>query len=187
MKRTIVKLSEQELNTIIAECVNKALNEIGGKTLSIIPNVAIDAVDNIQKGNLTKKINVQKSTSYDNQITKADALYPKAIQSFLQPYKDKKLMFFAYKREGNPVHLIFSIENIKKLIDGIAILSGVVIFGGEQLSGDIIVDFTKDKVSYKYIGNNYKYVLEPDQRTLVWWNNLCDGLRESLNNRLKRG
>lgn len=103
MAKKVIRLTESELNRIIEKTINEALTEIGGKTLSVIPNVAIDAIDNIQNGNYSKTINPFKTVSYDSQITKADTLFPKAIQSFLEPYKNIKFMFFAYRREGNPV------------------------------------------------------------------------------------
>ena len=187
MAKKIIRLTERELNNVIKKVVNEALQEIGGKTLSIVPNVSIDAVDNIQRGNTDKVINPNKTVSYDSQIVKANKLYPKAVQSFLAPYIGFTFMFFAYARLGNVVHLLFNVNSIKKLMDGKALLSGNVIFGDEQLPGDLLIDFTSNKVFYTYKGNSYKYVLEPDNRTVGKWNELLQGLRDSLNARIKRG
>ena len=60
-------------------------------------------------------------------------------------------------------------------------------FGTEQLPGDIMIDFAQQKVYYKYKGNRYKYVLEPDNRTIDKWNQLCKGLKDSLDSRIRRG
>ena len=96
-------------------------------------------------------------------------------------------MFFAYKRTGNLVHLLFNVDNIKKNMGGISILSGNVIFGDEQLPGDIQIEFSTDgdenmtyKVFYKYKGNGYKYTLTPDNRTVNKWKELINEL-SSLN------
>ena len=179
-------LRVDELNQMIENNLMK-INEIDGKTLSCVANVSIDAMNNIQSGQEIKKINKEKSVTYDSQITKADELYPRAVQSFLNPYKDLQFMFFAYKRLGNVVHLLFSVKNIKKLSDGQAILSGDVVFGNEQLNGDIVVDFINNKVFYKHKSNNYKYTLEPDRRTSEQWTFLLDELQKALNSRIDRG
>lgn len=190
-------LTESELKYLIHEAVTEALNEIDGKTLSRIPNTTIDAKNNIQAGRYTKTVTTpskSKTISYDDQILRADSLYPKAIQSFLDPYKSFKFMFFAFRREGNVVHLLFEVDNVRKLLDNVAILSGNVIFANTQLPGDIVIEFKKGKdenvtntIYYKYKGNGYKYVLMPDNRTASKWNELVQGLQDSLTTRDERG
>jgi len=195
--KQVHRLTESQFMEIIENAVRTALNEIDGKTLSRVPNAAINAVNNIQSGVYSKKISSKlrgRTIDYDKHIERANNLYPKAIQSFLAPYIETPYMFFAYKREGNPVHLVFNVENIKKIIDSIVILSGNVAFDNETLPGDIFVEFYKDKegnilnkVYYKYKGNQYKYILKPDNRTIGKWNELVQGLEDSLTSRLDRG
>lgn len=195
--KNVITLSESDFRRILQEAITAALNEIDGKTLSRIPNTTVDAKNNIQSGRYTKTVvtpSKRKVVSYDNQILRADSLYPRAIQSFLAPYKSFRFMFFAFRREGNVVHLLFEVENVRKLLDNVAILSGNVIFANTQLPGDIVIEFKKGKdenvtntVYYKYKGNGYKYVLMPDNRTASKWNELVQGLQDSLTTRDERG
>lgn len=171
-------LTVEELNQLIESNLVK-INEIDIKTLSCNQNVSIEAAQNIQNGNKIKEINQNRSVADDSQVAKAGELLSRTVQSFLNQYKDIKFMFFTYKRLGNLVHLLFSVENVKKLIDGVAILSGEVSFGNEQLKGNIHIDFPNNKVYYKHKGSNYKYVLEPDVRTLEIWTSLLKGLQNS--------
>lgn len=189
MSKKVVRLTESQLKEIIRGAVDMALNEIDGKTLSRDPNAATTAMDDIQKGISDKNIKSalrNKTISNDSEIVRTDEMMPRAIQSFLAPYKNFKFMFFAYKMTGIPVHLLFNVENIKKNMGGISILSGNVIFGDEQLPGDIQIEFNKDedenityKVFYKYKGNSYKYILTPDNRTVNKWNELINELVKS--------
>lgn len=174
MGKKVIRLTESQLSEIIRSAADMALNEIDGKTPSRVPNAATTAMDDIQRG-------------ISNKIVRADEMTPRAIQSFLAPYKNFIFMFFAYKRTGNPVHLLFNVDNIKKNMGGISILSGNVIFGDEQLPGDIQIEFSTDgdenmtyKVFYKYKGNGYKYTLTPDNRTVNKWKELINEL-SSLN------
>ena len=96
-------------------------------------------------------------------------------------------MFFAYRRTGNVIHLIFEIEQIKKLLDGEAILGGIVTFGDTQLNGDIFVDLINNKVYYKHKLDKHKYLLTPDNRTASKWNELLSNMKIALNNRIDRG
>ena len=197
MSKKVIKLTEEELGKVIKQSVNEALQEIKGRTLARVSNSAINSMDNIQRGvNRTfygTKAGIKMIDHFKN-VDKADNLIPKATQSFLSPYKSTRFLFWAYRREGNPINLIFKVDNIKKLIDNVAILSGEVIFGREQLPGDIIVDFKlqndgtyKRFVSYKYKGNKYKYTLEPNTNTKPIWDDLVNELEECLTARDKRG
>ena len=197
MGKKVLRLTESELKEMVHKAVCAALNEIDGKTLARVPNAATRAVDNIQNGIYDKTVTStlrNKTISNDDEIIRANDLFPRAIQSMLKPYKNFQFMFFAYKRVGNPVHLLFKVEDIKKNMDGISILSGEVVFGDEQLPGDIQINFTKDndnnlsyKVYYKYKGNSIKYLLEPDNRTIDKWNELVQQLGVSQLNMDKRG
>ena len=197
MGKKIIRLTESELKEIVQNAVKTALNEIDGKTLARVPNAATTAMDNIQNRIFNKTIKStfrNKIVSNDDEIIRADSMLPRAFQSFLTPYKDFQFMFFAYRREGNPVHLLFKVDSIKKNMDGVSILGGEVIFGKEKLPGDIQIQFSKDaegnlsyKVYYKYKGNGYKFMLEPDIRTTNKWNELVQQLGVSQQNMNKRG
>lgn len=109
------------------------------------------------------------------------------IQSFLSPYKSSRFIFFAFRKEGNVVHLLFEVDDVRKLLDNVAILSGNVVFANTQLPGDITIEFkigndgnVKSTVYYKFKGKGYKYVLMPDNRTASKWNELVHGLQDSL-------
>lgn len=197
MGKKIIRLTESELHEVIKDAVNEAMQEIKGKTLAKVSNSAINSINNIQ--NKVDRVlygtnKGLKMVDQNRNVEKADKLMPNAIQSFLRPYKSTKFLFWAYRREGNPIHLIFTVDNIKKLLDNTVILSGEVIFGREQLPGDIIIDFRLTKegqyksiVSYKYKGNGYKYLLEPNVNTKELWDDLVNELEEALTARLKRG
>ena len=197
MGKKVIRLKESELREMVHKAAAAALKEIDGKTLSRVPNAAITAMDSIQNGVYDKTIKStlrNKTISNDDEIIRADEMLPRAIQSFLSSYKDYQFMFFAYRREGNPIHLLFKVDNIKKNMDGISILSGEVVFGNEQLPGDIQIVFSKEadshlsnKVYYKYKGNNSKFILEPDRRTSEKWNELVRQLGISQQNMNRRG
>ena len=192
-RMAIITLTENDLKKIVKQCIN----EIGGRTLASVDNSAINSVNNIQNHVDRTFYGTKrglKMVDHNDNIIKADALKPKAIQSFLNPYKNYRFLFWAYKREGNPIHLIFQVENIKKALDSEVILSGNVVFGREQLPGDIIINFVpvengqyNTKVSYKYKGNRYKYLLQPNVNTEPKWNELIKGLQDFLRAKLERG
>lgn len=154
-----------------------------------IQKLSVDELNQIIENNIVKlneidnNVSNEASNSKQNEKTIANettVLCPKTAQTFLMPYKDIKFMFFAYKNKGNVIHLLFGVNNIKKLMDGQAILSGNVILGNEQLDGDIVIDFTTNKVYYKHEGNRCKYVLEPDRRTQEIWTTLLKELQQNI-------
>lgn len=193
MKKKVIKLTEEELHNIIRDC----LNEIGGKTLATIDNSAINSMNNIQNGVDRTFFGTNKGlkmVDHNANIIRADNLKKEGEKSFLTPYLNKPFLFWAYRRGGNPIHLVFKVENIKKSIDSEAILGGEVVFGAEQLPGDIVINFKLGKdmeysniVSYKYKGNSYKYFLEPNIKTKPLWDELVNGLKNELLNRIERG
>lgn len=95
-------------------------------------------------------------------------------------------MFFANRRTGNVVHLIFEIEQIKKLHEGEGILEGKTTFGDTQLDADIIVDLINDKVYYKHKPDRHKYLLTPDNRTAGKWNTVLSNMRIALSNHIEK-
>ena len=91
MGKKVIKLTESELREVVRMAAEAALNEIDGKTLARVPNAATTAMDNIQKGVYNKTIKStlrNKTVSNDDEIIRADEMLPRAIQSFLSPYKD---------------------------------------------------------------------------------------------------
>ena len=156
MRKQVIRLTESELKDIISNAAKSALCETAGQTSACVPNAS------------------------------TDGMMQGAFQSLLLPYRDFQFMFFAYRREGNPVHLVFTADSIKKNKDGVSVLSGDVIIGKELLPGDIQVQFSKDaekglsfEAFYRYKGNGYKFVLEPDIRTSDQWNELVRQLGDS--------
>ena len=87
-------------------------------------------------------------------------------------------------RMGAYVFLTFKLDDIKKLMNGIGILSGEVVFDGLQLPGDITVDFNRNQVLYKDKASRYQYPLIIDNRTKANWDELLDQLKMSLDNRI---
>ena len=128
-----------------------------------------------------------------NAAVKVDDLDFKAIQSLLAPYKSTNFLFWTYRAVGNPIQLSFKIEDIKKLVGNVVVLSGKVILGTEQQSSDIIVKFKLNNnnsytrmVTFKYKGNRYKYILEPNIQTKALWDDLVNEIECCLIARLKR-
>ena len=150
-----------------------------------IQRLSVAELNQIIESNIVKlnEINVEANNNSRNEKTtknETETLCSETAQAFLKPYRDIKLMFFAYKNEGNVVHLLFGVNSIKKLMDGLAILSGDVIFGNERLDEDIVINFTTSKVCYKHKGNRCKYVLEPDRRTQEMWTALLNELQQNI-------
>ena len=179
-------LTEAELKHLIQEAADAALNEIDSKTSSRIENPNASAKDHIQSGNYTETINTpsrKKPASNGDQTIRTDNLCPPAIQSFLTPYKSFKFMFFTFRKEGNVVHFLFELDDIKNLLDNTVILSGNVTFANTRLPGDIVINFKKGQdgeAAYQYRGKGDKYILTPDNRTASKWNELVQGLQDYL-------
>lgn len=126
----------------------------------MIRKLKVEEVNQLIEDNLVK---IKGSSSHCSHITETEDSHPCAPQQpSLQQFKDIRYMFFAYRKLGNVVHLLFKVDNIKKLVDGQAVLSGEVTFGNEQLNGDITIDLVKNKVFYKHKKDRCKYDLEPD-------------------------
>jgi len=188
MKKSI-KFTESEMRKIVTEVVNEALQEIDGKTHSRVANATKRATQNIQNGIQSTKITSPLSgkehvIDYDNIIDRAKETEERANASLLKPYVDSRIMFFAVNRLGRTARLIFQPKDIKKLKDGVAILSGSVIYDNNLMNGNIMVDFNRQSVFYTEPQTRYKYTLEPDNRTVKKWNDLLKQLKMSLDNRI---
>lgn len=104
--------------------------------------------------------------------------------ALLKPFINTTFLFYATTRLGRTTFLTFKVQNIKKLMAGVAILSGEVMFDGDMLMGDIHVDFNKGRVFYKEKTSRYTYTLEADNRTKKKWDSLLEQLKMSLDNRI---
>jgi hypothetical protein len=192
MTKKVIRLTEEQFYNHIKNIVVEALNEIDGKTHARVPNAVNKAMALNQQGQFTTMLNGvnhatnnPKSTTIDHDkvISKVSQTLELANQSLIAPYKDTTYVFYAMNRMGVYVFLTFKLEDIKKLMNGIGILSGEVVFDGTQLSGDVTVDFNRNQVFYKEKGSRYQYSLIIDNRTKPQWDELLKQLRMSLNNR----
>lgn len=89
MAKNEITLTESGLKVIIKEAIDKALQEIKGRTLAKVSNSAINSVDNIERGINRTFYGTRrgiKMIDHNDNIRKADNLNPRAIQSFLSPY-----------------------------------------------------------------------------------------------------
>jgi len=189
MAKKTVTLSESEMRKLVTDIVNEALQEIDGKTHSRVANATKRATQNIQNGIQSTKITSPLSgkkhvIDYDNIIDRAKGTEKRANASLLKPYIESKIMFFAVNRLGRTTRLIFQPKDIRKLKDGVAILSGSVIYDNNSMNGNIMVDFNRQRVFYTEPQTRYKYTLEPDNRTVNKWNDLLKQLKMSLDNRI---
>lgn len=192
MTKKVIRLTEEQFYNHIKNIVAETLNEIDGKTHARVPNAVNKAMALNQQGQFTTMLNgVNHATNnpkstiidHDKVISKVSQTLELANQSLIAPYKDTIYVFYAMNRMGAYVFLTFKLEDIKKLMNGIGILSGEVVFDGTQLSGDISIDFNRNQVFYKEKGSRYQYSLIIDNRTKPQWDELLKQLRMSLNNR----
>lgn len=164
MKKTVIRLTEEQFHIHIKNVVSEALNESDGKTHANQPKRTI--------------------VDHNSVIGRVSQTLQRADQSLIAPYKDTTYLFYAMNRMGAYVFLTFKLDDIKKLMNGIGILSGEVVFDGLQLPGDITVDFNRNQVLYKDKASRYQYPLIIDNRTKANWDELLDQLKMSLDNRI---
>lgn len=187
MAKKIIRLTEQEFYEHITSIVESVMGEIDGKTHARVPNATTKARQLNQQGKYQTSVNGSNGTKtidHNNVISKYSGTLQRANQSLLAPFIATPFIFYATDRFGGSRFLTFKISNIKKLMNGIAILSGDVVFDGNQMIGDISVDFNKQVVQYRERGTRYKYNLEIDNRTKANWDNLLSELKASLDNRI---
>jgi hypothetical protein len=189
MKNKVIRLTEEELHNLVKQIIDKSLNEIDGKTHARVSNATTMATNQLQNGisqkNITSKVSGNKHViDYNDIIDNAAGTEQRAKQSLLRPFINEQIMFYAVNRLGRTVRLIFQVEDIKKLMDNIAILSGNVIYDGCQMNGDLMIDFTQNKIFYTERKSRYKYTLVPNNYTIKVWNELTKQLKMSLDNRI---
>ena len=183
MKRNTIRLTEQELNTLIHRCVNEALSEMDGATYSRIHKASHRAMSDIQSGKSTRTIG-NTTTNNDDIITRASLMQQRVQEHWLKDFIGKTFKFFAEDRMGLVAHLLFTFEKVTKLDENKTILVGNVVFNDKQINGDgITIDFSKNRVQYHERGSRYAYNLEIDNRTSSLWEKLLEQLQMALNNR----
>ena len=183
MKRQIIQLTEEQLHSLIKDCVEKALNEMDGATYSRMYNASHRAMNDMQNGNSTRTIG-NKTTDNDDIITRASSMEPTVQQHWLRDYVGKTFKFFGEDRMGLVAHLLFTLEKVTKLDVNKTILVGTIVFNNKQINGDgIIIDFAKNRVQYHERGSRHFYNLEIDNRVAPMWNSLINQLKYALNSR----
>lgn len=186
MAKKIIRLTESELIEHIRNVVNEAMNEMDGKTHARVSNAVKRAKELNQQNIFTTPVQNRPNTPivHDNVIAKGRGTEQRANQALLAPFANTTFLFYAITRLGRTTFLTFKVQGIKKLMMGVAILSGEVMYDGDVLLGDIHIDFNKGRVFYKEKRSRYTYTLEPDNRTKEQWNVLLEQLKMSLDNRI---
>lgn len=181
MKRQVIQLTDEQLHSLIKDCVAKALDEMDGATYSRMCNASHKAMNDIQNGNPTRAV--------ENTITDNDDIINKGIingtdcsATLARDYVGKTFKFFGEDRMGLVAHLLFTLEKVTKLDVNKTILVGTIVLNNKQINGDgIIIDFAKNRVRYHERGSRHSYKLEIDQRVAPMWNSLMDQLKIALN------
>lgn len=186
MAKKIIRLTEEELIKHIHKVVNEAINELDGKTHARVSNAVKKAKELNQQNIFTTivKNHPHSPIVHDDVIARAKGTEQRANMALLKPFINTTFLFYATTRLGRTTFLTFKVQNIKKLMAGVAILSGEVMFDGDMLMGDIHVDFNKGRVFYKEKTSRYTYTLEADNRTKKKWDSLLEQLKMSLDNRI---
>jgi hypothetical protein len=169
---------------MINEAAAKALIEMDGKTAMRVQNASINAQDEIQNGNDVRQINATKIVSNDDLIQKAQNMWPRVENHWLQPFKGFTFKFFGKDRIGIVANILFTFDKLTKLSSDRTILTGTVSYNNQSISGDgIIINFDKNTVKYHERGSRYQYSLEIDRRTKPQWDTLLQQLQMALNAR----
>ena len=184
MAKTVIRLTESELNHIIKEATAKVMNEMDAATYSRIHNASHRAMQDIQNGNYERSVNDKKKIDNDEIISKADELEPRAQAHWLKGYVGQTFKFFGRSQMGLPAHVLFTFERVTKLEPNKTVLVGNVTFNRNQINGDgIIIDFVKGRVKYHERGNRYAYNLEIDNRYKEMWDAFTNELKTALDAR----
>lgn len=186
MAKKIIRLTESELIEHIRQVVNEAMNEMDGKTHARVSNAVKRAKELNQQNILTTTVKNRPNNPivHDDVIAKGKGTEQRANAALLNPFINTTFLFYATTRLGRTTFLTFKVQDIKKLMMGIAILSGEVMYDGDMMIGDIHIDFNSGRVFYKEKKSRYTYTLEPDNRTKQQWDSLLEQLKMSLDNRI---
>lgn len=181
MVAKIIKLTESEVIEHIRNVVNEAKNESEGKTSANASNAIERAKELNRQEDFTS---LDNSTGHDDVITKCNDTEQKANDELLTSFASITFLFYATTRLGRTAFVTFRVNDIKKLMGTVAILSGEVMFDGDVLKGDISIDFINNRVFYKEKRTRYTYTLESDNRTKKQWESLLEQLNVLLENKI---
>lgn len=173
-KRTI-KLTEQELHSLVLEATNTVLSEIDGKTYSRVHNATMKAQQDLLN-NIELSPNGRCNMGI---IERGINLDPRAADFLITPFKNKYL-FHCQNLLGAAAITIFDLKRLYKLTPQKAILKGGITFNNEVLYGSIIVNLETGSVYYNYKGRSprYKLLIDPSKREL--WDKLVSELQSSV-------
>ena len=151
MAKKIIRLTESELIEHIRDVVNEAMDEMDGKTHSRVSNAVKRAKELNQQNVFTTAVKNRPNHPivHDDVIARGKGTEQRANQALLSPFSNTAFLFYATTRLGRTTFVTFRVQDIKKLMMGIAILSGEVMYDGEMLIGDIHIDFNNGRVFYK--------------------------------------
>lgn len=184
-KKTVIKLTEEELAEIIKEITLQSLNGIDGATYARVYNASHRAKSDNQQGKLQRTVG-GKTRNNDDILNQAQSVELNAKESFLKPYVNHPFKFYAENRRGIVFNVIFTMTDMTHLSPEKAILVGTVIFGDTQINGDgIVVDMKTDKIYYHERGSRYRYYLEIDNRTKDLWEKFISQLHLSISKRIE--
>ena len=168
--------------SMINEAVANALVEKDGKTAIKVPDISINAKNNIQQGVYSKIINSKKSISNDDLITKAQNMWPRVEDHWLKDFKGTTFKFFGKDRIGIVANILFTFEKLTHLSSDKTILVGSISYNNQTINGNgIVINFNKGTVKYKDRGSRYQYSLEIDNRFKSKWDALLEQLQMALN------
>ena len=186
MAKRIIRLTESELIEHIRNVVNEAMNEMDGKTHARVSNAVKRAKELNQQNIFTTPVKNRPNNPivHDDIIARGKGTEQRANQALISPFVNTTFLFYATTRLGRTTFLTFKVQDIKKLMMGVAILSGEVMYDGDLLIGDIHIDFNSGRVFYKEKKSRYTYTLESDNRTKKQWDALLEQLKMSLDNRI---
>ena len=167
MTKKVIRLTESELIEHIRNVVKEAMNEMDGKTHARVSNAVKRAKELNQQNIFTTPVKNRPNDPivHDDVIARGKDTEQKANQALLSPFANTTFLFYATTRLGRTTFLTFKVQDIKKLMMGVAILSGEIMYDGDMLIGDIHIDYNNRRVYYKEKKSRYSYSLEPDNRT----------------------
>ncbi len=171
MKRKTIILTEQEFTFLVKRVVNETMNEIDGATCARVHNATMDA----QQRRISGLPSASSKRDNLEIITKGIDLDPHACDSLITPYKGDYL-FHCQNLRQTAALLVFSFSQLYLLNPQKAILKGSVVFNGETLNGNIIVDMTTHRTYYNYKGRKPEYNLTIDPANEKKWNELLQQL-----------
>lgn len=179
MKRQIIQLTEEQLHSLIKDCVEKALDYMDGATFSRMCNASHKVMNDIQNGNSTRAVG--NNTTDNDEVNKEIINGTDCSATLVRDYVGKTFKFFGEDRMGLVTHLLFTLENVTKLDVNKTVLVGTIVLNNKQINGGgIIIDFAKNRVQYYDRGGRHSYKLEIDQRVAPMWNSLIDRLNIAL-------